>query len=228
MADPDNKQRQGRAASIPSGNRAADPADGPAGPERTPAVPPEAGYDADGSASFRRRAPRPLARIVSVIEAVIEYLGRAAAWIGVALVLVVAANVGMRYLLDMGYVGLQELEWHLMPPLVMIGISYALRHGEHVRVDVFHGVLPERAQHFIDLLAALTMIVIAAIVVQLSIGYVLQSYQIGEGSPDPGGLPHRWIIKSMIPLGFMLFGLQAVAMAIRSWVLMVGSKPDGR
>lgn len=200
----------------------------PASVERTPTAPPDARSTTEASDSFGRIAPRPLARTVAVIEAAIEYLGRAAAWIGVALILLIAANVGMRYLLDMGYVGLQELEWHLMPPLVMIGISYALLHGEHVRVDLIHGLLPERGQHFIDLLAALTMIVIAIVVVQLSVNYVGQSYRIGEGSPDPGGLPHRWIIKAMIPLGFVLLGLQAAASAIRSSVLMVKGVPDGR
>ena len=234
MANAGNEQREGHATSKRSDARAADPAHGrdqhhsAAGAERTPTVPPEARSATDGSDQFWRMAPRPLARTVATIEAVIEYLGRAAAWIGVALVVVVAVNVGMRYLLDMGYVGLQELEWHLMSPLVMIGISYALRHGEHVRVDLIHGALPERGQHFIDLLAALTMVVIAIVVVQLSFAYVGQSYQMGEGSPDPGGLPHRWIIKLMIPLGFFLLGLQAVALAIRSSVLMAGGTPNGR
>jgi TRAP-type mannitol/chloroaromatic compound transport system permease small subunit len=33
-------------------------------------------------------------------------------------------------------------------------------------------------------------------------------------SPDPGGLP-RWPVKALIPLGFMLLGLQAVAELIK-------------
>lgn len=234
MGNAGNNRREGHAASSRSDGRVADPAaggeqhHGAASINRTPTAPPDAQSATDGSDRFWQVAPRPLARTVAIIEAAIDFLGRAAAWIGVALILLIAANVGMRYLLDMGYVGLQELEWHLMPPLVMIGISYALLHGEHVRVDLIHGLLPERGQHLIDLLAALTMIVIAIVVVQLSVNYVGQSYRIGEGSPDPGGLPHRWIIKAMIPLGFVLLGLQAVASGIRSLVLMVKGMPNGR
>jgi TRAP-type mannitol/chloroaromatic compound transport system permease small subunit len=38
---------------------------------------------------------------------------------------------------------------------------------------------------------------------------VQQSYSIGETSPDPGGIPLRWAVKGLIPLGFALLALQA-------------------
>ena len=45
-------------------------------------------------------------------------------------------NVLLRYIFHTGTVWSQELEWHLMAPICLFGMSYALRHGEHVRVDV--------------------------------------------------------------------------------------------
>ena len=53
------------------------------------------------------------------------------------------------------------------------------------------------------------VVLVVAILLKLSIPYVMQSYIIGEKSPDPGGLPHRWILKAMIPLGFALLLIRA-------------------
>ena len=55
---------------------------------------------------------------------------------------------------------------------------------------------------------------ISAIIIWLSINYVQQAYVIDEKSADPGGLTHRWILKSLIPLGFMFLILQSIAVAI--------------
>ena len=51
----------------------------------------------------------------------------------------------------------------------------------------------------------------------LSIHYVMQSWTIDEGSPNPGGIDHRYIIKSLIPIGFALFFLQSLSEAIKSY-----------
>ena len=50
-------------------------------------------------------------------------------------------NVLLRYVFHTGSVWSQELEWHLMAPICLFGMSYALRHGEHVRVDVMFAAL---------------------------------------------------------------------------------------
>ena len=49
-----------------------------------------------------------------------------------------ATNVLLRYLFRYGSVWAQELEWHLLAPLILFGIAYALLQGEHVRVDVVY------------------------------------------------------------------------------------------
>jgi TRAP-type mannitol/chloroaromatic compound transport system permease small subunit len=45
---------------------------------------------------------------------------------------------------------------------------------------------------------------------------------IGEGSPDPGGIPYRFIIKGCIPLGFSLLLLQGLSLGIHSFLQIVG------
>jgi len=74
-------------------------------------------------------------RISSVLEAVVDIFGRLAAWTCVALVLLVAGNVLARYFFHTGTIWLQELEWHLISPIALLGMSYSLLRGDQVRVD---------------------------------------------------------------------------------------------
>lgn len=148
------------------------------------------------------------------IERFIDLTGRATSWLALVIVVLMAINVVLRYLFSYGSVWAQELEWHLLAPLILFGMSYALLHGEHVRVDVLYANFSERKKLLVDLLSALLCIAISLIVIWLSFNYVQQSYVIDEKSADPGGLTHRWILKSLIPLGFLFLTLQSVAVVI--------------
>ncbi|MGI9384560.1 MAG: TRAP transporter small permease subunit [Methyloligellaceae bacterium] len=162
----------------------------------------------------------PTLRIVNGIEWFIDWIGRGTAWICLAIVLVVANNVILRYLFKLGPVSLQELEWHLMSPIALIGMSYAMRHDDHVRVDIFFDRLSARGQAAVELASALAALIISVVIITLSFNFVYQAYSIGEGSPDPGGLPYRFLLRSFIPLGFALLALQAVAKILRTLVLL--------
>jgi len=160
------------------------------------------------------------ARLAEGLEGFIDWIGRIAAWIGFGLVIAVALNVTLRYLFSQSQVWLQELEWHLISPIVMIGVAYALRHREHVRVDLFYERFPPWLQHLIDLTVALTIVVISVVLIYVSMPWVLQAYRIGEGSPDPGGLPYRFLLKAFVPFGFLLLLIQSVADGIRHALLL--------
>lgn len=147
----------------------------------------------------------------AAIDRFVDAVGRATAWIALAIVALMATNVLLRYLFRIGSVWSQELEWHLLAPLILFGMSYALRHREHVRVDIVYGKLSLRAQAGIDTLAAVLTVMIALGIAWLSFGYVDQAWSIGETSADPGGLPFRWALKALIPAGFLLLALQGFA-----------------
>ena len=150
------------------------------------------------------------------IERFIEMLGACTSWVALAIVALMATNVLLRYLFHTGSVWSQELEWHLLAPLILFGMSYALRYGEHVRVDILYSKFSPRGKEVVNLVSALLAIAISVLVIWFSLKYVQQSYVIDEGSPDPGGLPHRFLLKSMIPVGFSLLLAQSVATAIGS------------
>lgn len=147
----------------------------------------------------------------AAIERAVDLVGRAASWLALVIVAVMAANVVLRYLFSYGSVWAQELEWHLLAPLILFGIPYALLKGEHVRVDVLYARFSARNQLRVEAASQLLGILIAAAFVWLSLGYVQQAWAIGEQSPDPGGLPYRWALKALIPAGFTLLLLQSLA-----------------
>lgn len=151
------------------------------------------------------------------IERFVDWVGRCSSWLTLVLVALMSANVVLRYFFSIGSVWAQELEWHLLVPLVLFGSAYALRHGEHVRVDIVYGALSQKSKNRVDLVSALLAVAVAALFLWLSLHYVQQAYVIDEGSPDPGGLPHRYLVKSVLPIGFALFLLQGVAWALASF-----------
>ena len=149
--------------------------------------------------------------MIRAIERFVDLVGRATAWLALAIVLLMATNVVLRYLFSYGSVWSQELEWHLLVPLVMFGLAETFQRGEHVRVDVAYAHFPPRVRLAIDLVAAALCVVVSVLLVWLSLKYVQQSYVIDEQSADPGGLTHRWVLKALIPAGFALLALQGAA-----------------
>ncbi len=150
------------------------------------------------------------------IERVVDVVGECTSWLALAIIVLMATNVLLRYLFNTGSVWSQELEWHLLVPLILFGTSYALRHGDHVRVDIVYGRFSQRNKVIVDLVSAILCIAISALFIWLSLHYVQQAYVIGESSQDPGGLPHRYLLKALIPIGFALLLLQSVASALGS------------
>lgn len=158
------------------------------------------------------KALRPLA---AFIEGFIDRIGTLTAWIALVMIGLVATNVILRYTLSLGSVWAQELEWHLLAALILLGMSHALQRGENVRVDLFYARFSPPLKRAVDVLSALLLITVCVLFIALSLGYVEQSRAIAEGSADPGGIPYRWIVKSLIPLGYGLLVLQQLAHLVR-------------
>jgi len=156
-------------------------------------------------------------KLAGAIDTFIDVVGRITAWSSFALAVVMGSNVLLRYGFSYGSVWAQELEWHLMAPICLFGMSYALRHGEHVRVDVLYDSFSPRTKSLVNLIAAVLAIIFSLLVIYLSWSYVAQSWNMNEDSSNPGGIPARYVLKGLIPLGFALFLIQSLAEAIRSF-----------
>ncbi len=168
-----------------------------------------------------------LDKLAGAIDQLNEWMGRLAAWLVVALVLLVCYDVGMRYLFQAGSVALQELEWHIFALIFLLGAAYTLKYDEHVRVDVLYQSrrMTPRRRAMVNLFGCLFMLLPFCILMIISaMPFVEMSFGWAESSPDPGGLPYRWLLKAMIPAGFVLLALQGLALSIRS--LQIILKPE--
>jgi TRAP-type mannitol/chloroaromatic compound transport system permease small subunit len=149
------------------------------------------------------------------IESLIDAVGHATLYLALAMIALVATNVLLRYLFSFGSVWAQELEWHLLAAVILFGMSYSLQRGENVRVDLFYADFKPRTKFFVNVVSSVLTLLVALIFIKLSLNYVAQSYAIGETSADPGGIPMRWAVKGLIPVGFGLLALQTLGALMR-------------
>jgi len=154
-------------------------------------------------------------KAVEAIEAFIDGVGKLTLWITLLMIGLVATNVLLRYSMSVGSVWAQELKWHLLAALILLGICYALQRGDNVRVDVFYAGYSARRKYIVDLVSLALLLAVSLLFIKISGVYVMQSYVIGEGSADPGGIAYRWVIKAFIPLGYVLVALQCAAAIAR-------------
>ncbi len=164
---------------------------------------------------------------VRIIDAMNEGIGLFVAWLTSLLVLNVFYDTFMRYAFKKGHIALQELEWHIFSVIFLIGAAYTLKHDGHVRVDIIYTKLSDRAKAWIDLIGTFAFLIPFCLIVMYSTkGFIENSWAVREMSPDPGGLPARYILKSMIPLGFFLLMLQGIAEAFKCIVKL--KRPQDR
>jgi len=136
------------------------------------------------------------------IDTINEWIGRGVAWVTLTLVLVIFIDVVMRYIFNTSFVFTQELEWHLFAFIFLIGAGYTLLHDGHVRVDIIYQRLGYKGQAWINFAGVLLFLIPGCIMVILtSWKFVQNSWSIMEGSPDPGGIPFRYLVKGCIPVG---------------------------
>ncbi len=158
-----------------------------------------------------------LLKISFYIDELSKWAGTVGAIAAISLALLIVYDASMRYIFHEGSVALQELEWHLFDILFLLGLSYALKHDKHVRVDILYSRFSPRTKIYVHIFSMLFFVVpLALLVVWFSWDFTLQSFLQKEASPDPGGLCCHYIIKSFILISFGLLLLQAISETIKA------------
>ncbi len=158
----------------------------------------------------------------------LERLGRCASWLWLLLLIVIVANVVLRYAFGQGRVEFEEIQWHLYAAGFLLGLSYALKDDAHIRVDLMHERFGPTLKAWIELYGILLLLLpFIAVVLIFSVSFVAASYQLGEVSPSPGGLPYRWAVKAMLPLGFSFLLLAALSRLTRVWAYLFLGRGEG-
>lgn len=169
-----------------------------------------------------------IAWIISAIDRFNTAVGKCTAWLSAVLVLVVCYDVFTRYFLKKSSIAIFELEWHIFSVLFLIAAAYTLKNDSHVRVDVFYSRFSPKLKAAINLLGTVIFLIpFCVLVIWASKNFVLMSYNLNETSPDPGGLPYRFLLKLMIPVGFSFILLQGISLTLSSICKLIDYPLDG-
>lgn len=156
--------------------------------------------------------------ISGLIDRFTEFVGRAISWLNLVLILLIVTDVLVRKLTGYTSAWISELQWYLFSLVFLWGGSYALLHKKHVSVDLYYHLMKRKDQGLVDFVGHLTLLMPWSIaIVYTGYLYFHHSWSINESSPDPGGLPYRWLIKSMIPGAFLLLLVQALSEVYKSY-----------
>lgn len=160
-----------------------------------------------------------ISKIYKPIDGLNEWIGKNISWLNLCLVLLICLDVAFRYAFNFSKKWIIELEWHMFALVFILAAAYTFKHDHHIRVDLFYQNFSKRTQHLINMLGILLFLLPWCIVIiYTSFDYAMNSFSYREGSPDPGGLPARYIIKFCITIGFGLLFLQGVSELLKAFI----------
>jgi len=171
---------------------------------------------------------RRLLAITDVIDRLTEELGQWLKWLVLFSSGISAFNALMRYSIHYSSNAWLEIQWYMFGAMFLLAAGYALKHEEHVRVDIFFSQMTPRQQAWLDVFGGIFFLMpMALIIAWMSSPMVVNSFRIWEHSSDPGGLL-RWPIKIVIPIGFILLAIQGVAEIIKKFAVATGMRAPGK
>jgi len=168
-------------------------------------------------------------RIVHLIDAFNNRIGRSVAWVALLMVVVQFVIVVQRYVFGIGSIWMQESIVYMHGLLFMLAAGYTLLHNAHVRVDIFYRQASPRRKAMTDLFGTVFFLLPMCIsIVWLAWPYVSNSWAIFEGSKETSGIHGVFILKSIIIIFAVLVALQGISLAVHSFRIITGREapPD--
>jgi TRAP-type mannitol/chloroaromatic compound transport system permease small subunit len=168
----------------------------------------------------------PLLALSRLIDRFTEWVGRWVAWLVLGAVLISALNAAVRKAFNTSSNAYLEIQWYLFAAVFLLAAGYTLLRQEHVKIDVISGRFSKRTQIWIDVVGLVCFVLpLVWTVIHLSVPLVIRAYEMNEYSSNAGGLI-RWPVFAMLPLGFLLLGVQALSELIKRIAFLRGLIPD--
>ncbi len=165
-----------------------------------------------------------LMQIQTFIDQLHSRLSQLISWFTLAMVLLTLLIVILRYGFNMGWIAMQESVMYLHAAVFMLGAAYTLKVDQHVRVDVFYRNFSTKTKALTNLMGTLLLLMpVNIFILVISWQYVMNSWELLEGSPEAGGLPLVFVLKSLILLFSISLCLQGLAEIIRNALLFKSS-----
>ncbi|RDD61499.1 TRAP transporter small permease subunit [Ferruginivarius sediminum] len=170
-----------------------------------------------------------LLRLSDRLAAVVTLAGKAAGWLAVAMMVVIVFDVVGRRFFHTGSTMLQDLEWHLHGAMFLLAFGFAYLRDAHVRIELLRERWRARPRAWIEIAGiVLFLLPYCGIVIWFGYDFAERAFVRNEGSMGGMGLPHRWIIKSMLPVGFAVMALAGISVLLRLVAVLADRDADGR
>ena len=166
--------------------------------------------------------------IVSSLNKFVKRVVETIAWLNVVVMLLILVTVTLRYgfhrnqlLLDWPLVPMEELQWHFYSVPFMFGLAYVIATDSNIRIDLLRLHMSKKLKHIFEILGILLLLMPCVIILlDFSIDYTLYAISHHESSQSTMGLPHRWIVKSVIPMSMALIFIASLSRLIQEIILL--------
>lgn len=132
-------------------------------------------------------------------DSLIELIGKVSSILIFFLILMITLSVVLRYFFSIGYVWLQDLYIWMHASIILLGVSFTLKHNGHVRIDLFYRNASDRYKNIVNIFGHIFLTLpFCALLINYSYDYFYRSYLLSESSKETGGLPAIYILKFLI------------------------------
>jgi len=142
-----------------------------------------------------------------VCDAATRALKIIAALMLVAIVAINATNVAGRYIFSAPFAWGEEVMLYLMIGAIFVGAPAVTWDGTNIRMDILARAVPQRVRRFLEGLADLVSLFVAALLVYASVPIVLQLIEFDQRS-------HAAEIPMALPQGALPLGLALSVLAL--------------
>ena len=165
-------------------------------------------------------------RLLKVIDSVNDFLGQKLKYVVLFLILVVVAEVVMRYFVGRPTIQLPVIQTWTGTTLYVLAFGYVLLHKGHVRVDVLYSRFSDRVKGIVDsVLWFVFFLPSVGLLIYTGIVWVEYAIRIKERSSITFWYPPTAPIRIIVVVGLVLFFIQGLATLYRDLYSVIRNKP---
>ncbi len=127
-----------------------------------------------------------------------------------------SANVIGRFVFQSSLFFSEELNRILIIMITFAGISYAARHGRHIRMSAIFDALPNRGRKILMIVISLVTAAFMLGLAWYSLQYIMT--QAGRGRVLPSLQIPVWLTLVWVPVGFFMTGVQYLLTAVKNMI----------
>lgn len=140
--------------------------------------------------------------------------------------ILVSTDVLGRKLLNLSFIGADELSGYALALATSWGTAYALHLGNHIRIDVFHRLIPIRLRAVLDIFSVLSLLVFAGLMTWYIADLTWESWEFGVVANTPLRVP-LWMPQLPWLLGFVPFVISAALILVESLMRLYQGDHEG-